>query len=131
MNRTEFETYLSYFNTRDYDRAMAYFSDDVVLRFAGYNISGKTAFRGFYAFFHQYVDEEVLIRQFAGDEENVIIDALVRLKGKIPLTPSVLAESGYDRLAAPAPGEVIEIAQFIHYRIENGQFVEIRCVIKD
>lgn len=131
MNRTEFETYLSYFNARDYDNTMAYFSDDVILRFAGYNISGKTAFRGFYAFFHQYVYEEVLIRQFAGDEENVIIDALVRLKGKMPLPHAVLAEKGYERLATPGPGEVIELPQFIHYRINNGKFTEIWCIIKE
>ena len=131
MNRTEFETYLSYFNARDYDRAMTYFSDNVVLRFADYIVSGKTAFRGFYAFFHQYVDEKVLIRQFAGDEENVIIDVVVRLKGIIPLPQNILAERGYGRLSVPGPGEVIEIAQFIHYRIENGKFTEIRCVIKE
>ena len=131
MNRTEFETYLSCFNARDYDRAMTYFSEDVVLRFAGYDISGKAAFSDFYAFFHQYVDEEVLVRQFAGDEENVIIEALVRLKGKIPLPRTVLAEKGYDRLSVPGPGESIEIPQFIHYRIENGKFIEIRCVIKE
>jgi hypothetical protein len=131
VDRIEFETYLSYFNARDYDRAMAYFSDDVVLKFAGYSISGRDAFRGFYAFFHQYVDEKVLVRQFAGDNENVIIDTVVRLKGKIPLTRAVLAERGYDRLALPGPGEVIELPQFIHYRIENGKFVEIRCVIKE
>lgn len=131
MNRIEFETYLSCFNARDYDKAMTYFSDDVVLRFAGYTISGKPAFRGFYAFFHQYVDEEVLVRQFAGDEENVIIDALVRLKGKLPLPRAVLAEKGYDRLSTPGLGEAIEIPQFIHYRIESGKFVEIRCVIKE
>ncbi len=131
MNRTEFETYLSCFNSRDYDGATTYFSDDVVLRFAGYTISGKAAFRGFYAFFHQYIDEEVHIRQFAGDEENVIIDALISLKGKKPLSQAVLAEKGYNRLATPDPGEAIEISQFIHYRIENGKFVEIRCVIKE
>lgn len=131
MNRTEFETYLSYFNARNYENAMSYFFDDVVLRFAGYGIFGKSAFRGFYAFFHQYVDEEVLIRQFAGDEENVIIDAVVRLKGKKDLTRKILAERGFDRLIIPGPGEVLELAQFIHYRIESGKFVEIRCVIKE
>ena len=131
MNRIEFETYLYHFNARDYDRAMTYFSDDVVLRFAGYTISGKTAFRDFYAFFHQYVDEEVLIRQFSGDEENVIIDAMFRLEGKLLLPQTVLSEKGYDRLATPGPGEAIELPQFIHYRIKNGKFAEIRCVIKE
>ena len=131
MNRIEFDTYLSFFNARNYDRAMTYFSDDVVLRFAGYTISGKAAFSGFYAFFHQYVEEQVHIRQFAGDEENVIIDAVVRLTGKKILAREILAEKCYNRLITPDPGETIELSQFIHYRIENGQFTEIRCVLKE
>ena len=61
MNKIKFETYLKYFNALYYDRAMAYFSDKLVLRFVGYSISGKAAFNDFYSIFHQYVDEKVLI----------------------------------------------------------------------
>ena len=130
MKRTEFERYLSFFNTRDYVKAQEFFADNIVLKFAGYEIVGKKNFSDFYRFFHQYVSEQVLVRQFAGDDENIIIDVVVRLKGEKTLSPDMLKEEGYDRLAVPAEGEVLEIPQFIHYRIENGKFVEIRCFIK-
>ena len=131
MNRAEFETYLNCFNSRDYEKAVSYFTDDVVLTFAGYTLSGKEAFLRFYQFFHSYINEKVFIRQFAGDDENVIIDAAVRLEGKKALTTAVLKKNGYERLAEVSRGDVVEIPQFIHYRIENGKFREIRCLIKE
>ena len=131
MNRNEFDTYLNCFNTRDYERAKTYITDDIRLKFAGYTIRDKDGFGSFYQFFHGYVDEKVLVQQFAGDEENVIIDVVVRLEGKKPLTPAVLARHGYERLVTLEQGQVVEIPQLIHYRIENGLFAEIRCVIKD
>jgi hypothetical protein len=131
MNRSSFEEYLACFNTRDYDRAKDYFADDIVLKFAGYEIVGKEGFSRFYEFFHHYVDEEVMIHQFAGDEENVIIDVKVRLEAKQDLTLEILAEKGYERLGALNQGDMREIPQFIHYRIEDGKFKEIRCVIKE
>jgi hypothetical protein len=130
MNQSEFEKYLAYFNSRNYEKAMAFFIDDMMLKFAGYEISGKKDFIEFYRFFHHYVDEQVIVRQFAGDDENVIIDVIVRLEGREPLSSDMLKEKGFGRLAVPAQGEVVEIPQFIHYRIENGKFAEIRCVIK-
>lgn len=131
MIRTEFEAYLECFNARDYEKATSYLADDFVLTFAGYVISGKEAFLRFYQFFHSYVNEKVVIRQFAGDDGNVIIDAAVRLEGKKALTSDVLKENGYERLVEVSRGDVVEIPQFIHYRIENGKFKEIRCLIKE
>jgi len=131
MKRTEFDTYLDWFNSGNLEKAQQFFVDNIVLKFAGYAIIGKKNFCDFYRFFHQYVSEKVLVRQFAGDDENVIIDAVVRLEGKEPLALETLKERGFDRLAIPEKGEIIEIPHFIHYRIENGKFVEIRCVIKE
>jgi hypothetical protein len=130
MNRSEFEEYLKHFNNRNYKRVKEYFSDNIVLKFAGYTINGKKSFDDFYRSFHQYVNERVSARQFAGDDENVIIDAIVRLEGKRRLSRSELEEKGFGRLALPEPGRILEIPQLIHYRIESGSFVEIRCVLK-
>jgi hypothetical protein len=131
LNRSEFDKYLGYFNSRDYKNAKSYFADDLVLQFAGYVIKGKKGFSDFYAFFHKYVDERVIVKQFAGDDENVIIDVIVRLEGKKDLTEKQLKENDYERLGAIKKGQIIEIPQFIHYRIVRGLFKEIRCVIKD
>ena len=131
MNRSEFEAYLECFNARDYKKVLSYFTDDIVLEFAGYTISGKEAFNRFYRFFHSYVNEKIFLHQFAGDDENVIIDVAVRLEGKKALTSDVLKENGYERLAVVGQGDVVEIPQFIHYRMENGKFREIHCLIKE
>lgn len=113
------------------EQAMAHFTDDPVLGFAGYTIPGKGTFKNLYAFFHRYVDEKVLTLRFARDDENVIIDAVVRPKGRIPLTQAVPAEKDYDRLITLDPGEIMELPKFIHYQIENGKFTEIRCLVND
>lgn len=131
MTRSEFEAYLTCFNARDYEKVHSYFTDDFVLKFAGYTISGKEDFKRFYQFFHSYVNEKIFLRQFAGDDENVIIDVAVRIEGKKALTPEVLKENGYERLVVVDRGDVVEIPQFIHYRIENGKFREIHCLIKE
>ena len=130
MNRERFDRYLAAFNSRGYAEAKKYFADDILLKFAGYEISGIREFMDFYTFFHDYVDEKVIVRQFAGDEENVIIDVVVRLKGEKDLTEAILKEKGKERLGVLAKGEEREIPQFIHYRIEQGKFKEIRCIIK-
>lgn len=131
MNRSKFEKYLGHFNTRAYEEVHRYFADDIVLRFAGYEFTGKSSIRRFYRFFHDHVDEQIIVHQFAGDDENVIIDVTVRLEAKKALTPAALKANGYERLVALRRGEVVEIPQFIHYRIEKDQFKEIRCVIKE
>ena len=130
MDRLTFDQYINRFNEKDYDGAIDFFSDDIVIRFAGYEILGKDGFFDFYRFFHYFVDERVHIIQFAGDDENVVLDVIVRLKGNRPLTEEILIEKGYERLGALGPGEIREIPQFIHYRIEQGKFKEIRCIIK-
>lgn len=131
MNRSEFETYLGYFNNRAYEQVHRYFADDIVLKFAGYELAGKNSIRRFYRFFHDHVDEHIIVHQFAGDDENVIIDVTVRLEAKKSLTSAALKANGYERLVSLGRGEVVEIPQFIHYRIEKDQFKEIRCVIKE
>lgn len=130
MNRSEFEKYLGHFNNRAYEKFLRCFADDIVLRFAGYELAGKKSIRRFYRFFHDHVDEHIIVHQFAGDDENVIIDVTVRLEAKKTLTSAALKVNGYERLVSLRRGEVVEIPQFIHYRIEKDQFKEIRCVIK-
>lgn len=131
MNRSEFEEYLGHFNARAYENVKRYFADDILLKFAGYEFAGKGQISRFYQFFHDYVDETIIIHQFAGDDENVMIDVTVRLEARKALTPAVLKENGYEHLVSLGQGDVIEIPQFIHYLLENGKFKEIRCVIKE
>ena len=131
MNRKEFNRYMEKFNARDYDGAIEFFTDDITIKFAGYIISGKSGFKDFYSFFHEYVNEKIIISQFAGDDENIILDVIVRLTGIKVLTEEILKEKGYERLGALSVGEVADKPQFIHYRIENEKFKEIRCVLKE
>lgn len=131
MRRSEFEKYLGYFNTSAYEDVHRYFADDIILKFAGYEFTGKRSIRRFYQFFHDHLDEKIIVHQFAGDDENVIIDVTVRLVAKKALSPADLKANGYERLVSLSQGEVVEIPQFIHYRIEKEQFKEIRCVIKE
>ncbi len=122
---------MEHFNTRDYEKVHRYFADDIVLKFAGYEFAGKNSIRRFYRFFHDHVDEKIIVHQFAGDDKNVVIDVTARLEAKKALTPATLKENGYERLVALRQGQVVEIPQFIHYRIEKDQFIEICCVIKE
>jgi len=109
MNLAEFEVYLSCFNAQNYEKALCFFSDDMVLKFAGYDIAGKKTSLNFTGFFTITSAKKIIVRQFAGDNENVVIDVVVRLEGKKLLSRDMLEEKGFGRLGVPDKGEVLEI----------------------
>lgn len=129
MDRRAYETYLAKFNARDYEGVLAHFVEDPEVVFAGYALRSKPAIRDFYAFLHSYVREEIAISRYVSDGQTIALEAAVRLMGLKPLTPEVLAEHGFERLAAPPVGQTVEIPQFIHYHLREGKFCKAYCAV--
>ncbi len=129
MDRRDYDAYLERFNARDYEGVLAFYGDDIEISFAGYSFRTKAQVRDFYAFFHQYVREEIEITRFVSDEATIAMEATVRLTGLKPLTREVLAEHGLERLVGPPPGETIEIPQFIHYHLKDGKLAKALCAV--
>lgn len=129
MNRETYDAYLEHFHKRDYEGVLEHFTDDCEVVFAGYCFQGKQAVRDFYAFFHQHVDERIKVTHFVAGSGLVILETVVRLEGTRELSPLQLEARGLDRLVIPAPGQVVELPQFIHYHLSAGKFQKVLCAI--
>lgn len=129
MNRKAYEDYLTKFNARDYEGVLACFAEDFEIRFAGYTFRGRQDFMRFYGFFHEYVNESIRLDAIACSDELLAIEGCVRLEAKRDLTPEILAAQGLERIFPLRAGQVVEIDQFIHYRMESGKFVKVVCVV--
>lgn len=129
IDRKAYEQYLAKFNARDYEGVLAYFAEDFEICFAGYTFRGKADFMRFYGFFHDYVNESIRLDALACSDELLAIEGRVRLEAKTDLTPAMLAEQGLERIFPLQAGQVVEMNQFIHYRLEHGKFVNVVCVV--
>ena len=130
MNRAQYADYLIKFNARDYEGVLAYYAPDFDIVFAGYRLRGRGEMLRFYGFFHQYVRESIVIDGFASSDELVAVQARVRLQGLKDLPAEVLRAEGFERLVGLPAGAVVEIPQFIHYRLNaQGQFTKAECAV--
>ena len=130
MLRSSYEEYLRRFNNRDYAGLLEYFAPEFEVCFAGVRLQGRDAVLRFYAFLHDYVRETILIERYVSDEQTVALEAIVRVEAIKDLTAQVLAEAGYPGLFPQAKGQVMEIPQFIHYHLRDGQFTQAVCALR-
>jgi ketosteroid isomerase-like protein len=129
MDRATYDRYLACFTARDYDGVLAFYADDFVLEFAGYRFTTKAQVKAFYGFFHQYVDESIVVTAFLADATRVALEAVVRLEGRRALDAATLEAAGYGRLVPLAIGQVVEIPQFIHYHLRGGKIIRAACAV--
>ncbi|SFV07883.1 nuclear transport factor 2 family protein [Pseudoduganella namucuonensis] len=124
-----YERYVAKFNARDYEGVLSHFAEDFEIRFAGHTFRGRKDFMRFYGFFHDHVSESIRLDALASSDTLLAIEASVRLEAKSDLTPAMLAEQGLERIFPLRAGQVVEMNQFIHYRLENGKFVSVVCAL--
>lgn len=131
MNREQYDAYLGRFNARDYRGVLEYYAPDFEVRFAGVTLHGPRELLDFYGFLHGYLTETITVLDFLSSERLLFIEAAVRIEGRRDLTAAALAQAGYSRLHPLRAGQVIEMRQFIHYRLSGGRFTEAVCAILD
>lgn len=129
MQREAYDAYLACFHSRDYGRVLEHFTDDCEVDFAGYRFKGHNAIGDFYAFFHEYVDERILVTRFVSDGRTIALEANVRLEGIGELTAELLASKGFDRLVTLGKEQIVELPQIIHYHLRDGKFDKVFCTI--
>ncbi len=129
MDLDAYRRYLHKFNERDYEGVLAFFADDFQMQFAGHTFHGRRDFMKFYGFFHAYVSESIRLDAFACSDTLLAVEAQVRLEARGDLTPAMLAAQGLDRIFPLQAGQVIEMNQLIHYRLEHGKFVKVVCAV--
>ncbi|HSW13295.1 MAG TPA: nuclear transport factor 2 family protein [Solimonas sp.] len=130
MDRKTYDDYLAKFNARDYEGFLAYWDDDDVdVSVAGVSLKSKDQVRKFYAFLHDHVREEISVHKYISTDEMVAMEATVRITGLKTLTAQALAEQGLHGFLPLEAGQVVEIAQFIHYHLRNGAITKALCAI--
>ena len=119
MNEADYHRYIEAFNARDYDTLETFFTDDFVLENAGFAVRGKDAFRDFYAFFHEYCQEEVTFKGFfpSTDDTGFIANVVIRFTGLQDLSAEVLEQRGYPGMSVVPKGISVDVEFYIHYHV--------------
>lgn len=132
MNIDDYKRYVKSFNSRDYDKLTAFFTEDVVLEVSSMTIKSKQGIRDFYeTFFHVNVSEEVTsISQFFEGAEASFANVIINFKGINEVTQEMLDERGYGRMTPiPAGGEV-DLEYFIlYYNNPDGLIYHIKAAV--
>jgi len=126
-SRKDFDTYLTRFNSRDYQGFLDYFADKFEMIHVGGNLKSREEVMKFYNFLHRYIKETVIVDRLVMDENMIAMEARVQIVGIRELTPEAVAASDYPRLKPLKVGQKAVIPQFIHYHIVNGKFVKVEC----
>ncbi len=130
MTEDDYHRYIEAFNARDYDRLETFFADDFALENAGFRVQGKPAFRAFYAFFHQFCREEVIIREFFPGKNGFVSNVVIRFTGEKDLSPEVLAERGYSGMTPVPVGVSVDVEFYIHYMLNaDGKIQYIKGAV--
>lgn len=129
MDRADYERYAQAFNDRDYDSVFDFYAPGAQISFFGIDLSDRAAFTRFYTFLHSYVKESLFIERFAGSEELVALEGVIRVEGLRDLDAETLKANGLDQFFPIAKGEVQEMRQYIHYHLANGKFTSVGCAL--
>jgi SnoaL-like domain len=129
MTRDDYERYLAAFNARDYDTVFDFYAEHPRLAFFGVEIHTREELREFYTFLHANVRETAVLERFAGSDELVAAEAIVRVEGIADLTREVLDKRGLQQFFPIAKGDVQEMRQYIHYHLANGKITSVGCAI--
>ncbi|MBT0670832.1 nuclear transport factor 2 family protein [Novosphingobium profundi] len=129
MTREDYERYAAAFNARDYDAVYDFYAPGARLAFFGVELPTREAFKRFYGFLHDHVEESLSIERFAASEELVALEGVIRIAAKRDLTAEALAAEGLDQFFPIRAGEVQELRQYIHYHVEDGKFTGVSCAL--
>jgi hypothetical protein len=123
MTEDDYHRYIAAFNGRDYAALETFFTDDFVLENAGFRVEGKLAFRAFYAFFHEYCREEVILRAFYPGQDSFVANVVIRFTGLKDLSPELLAEKGYSGMTPVPAGVSVDIEFLIQYLLDGDGLI--------
>ena len=129
MTREDYERYAAAFNARDYDAVFDFYAEKPRMAFFGVEITTREQLREFYTFLHTYVKETVTVERFASSEELAAVEGIVRVEGIEDLTREELDARGLDQFFPITKGEVQEMRQYIHYRLEGGKIASVGCAL--
>jgi len=124
IGQTDYLRYIEAFNRRDYATLETFFTDDFVLENAGFRISGKPAFRAFYAFFHDHCRETVIFKGFYPGEDGFVANVVIRFEGLKDLSAAVLAGKNYSGMTPVAAGSTVDVEFLIHYRVNEDGLID-------
>jgi len=75
------------------------------------------------------VTEEIFVKHFLSDENNIFMEADVRITARQTITQEALDEANIKAIMPIAAGTAIDIPQLIHYHLENGKFKTGVCLV--
>lgn len=129
LDRAGYDRYLAAFNARNYDAVADFYVDPPRMDFFGIVITSRADLKGFYAWLHDHVDEQVRVLNFAAGETCTAIDAVVRIAARKDLTRAALDARGATGFFPIRAGEVQEIRQFIFYTTRGGRIARVECAL--
>lgn len=125
MTEEEYHRYVQAFNARDYSALESFFADDFALENAGFRIEGKQAFREFYAFFHEFCQEEVIFKEFFPGKNSFVANVLIRFTGLKALSQQVLDKMGYPGMTPVPVGVNVDVEFYIHYLLNDEGLIQL------
>ena len=130
MTEEDYHRYIVAFNAQDYAVLESYFSDEFALENAGFRIQGKSAFREFYAFFHEFCREEVVFKGFYPGRDGFVANVLIRFTGLKELSQEVLDARGYSGMTPVPVGVSVDVEFLILYLLnEEGKVRYIKGAV--
>lgn len=129
MTRDDYERYAAAFNARDYDAVFDFYADNPRMAFFGIEITTRDQLKAFYSFLHSYVTETIEIEKFAGSDELVAVEGIIRIEAYRDLTREDLDANGMQAFFPISKGEVQVMRQYIHYHLDHGKIASVGCAI--
>jgi hypothetical protein len=129
VNRERYDRYARTFNARDYDGVLEFWNPEFDIIVPGFVIRTGSQLKDFYVFLHSYLTERVIVQKFLAGDDQVWLEAIVRIEGTRDLDAATLAAHGLQRFFPIAKGQVIDIPQFIHYELRGGKFSKVVCAV--
>ena len=127
MTREEFQVYLDYFNTQDFDGILSYFADGCVLKYhtdwgpgkpVYENLEGKQGFRENYINIYENFEERLRLGVYMSTEDTIFIELYTSFTAKKDVSM---------RFGSLEKGQTFYCNQYIDYDLdENGKFINIR-----
>lgn len=130
MKLSTYQQYLQSFNGRDYESVLEFWAPNFTCTMGDKILFGSPAeLKKFYSFLHAYIDEFIQIDRFLSDENNLFMEARVRITAKRTMTREIIDDSGFHTLTPIEEGTVLDLPQIIHYHLENGKFILANCLM--
>jgi hypothetical protein len=117
QSRADLEKYLGHFNSKEYEKQIAYYAPDVTYKVGTLTLDSPRRIAEFYARFHRHVNERVELARFAQTGDTVAVALCARFEP--------FEDYEQDGLSFKA-GMVVEIVSFVFYTLRRGKIWRIR-----